>query len=245
MRVVRAHLAVAALVGMFSGTTFAESTIWGTTGLIEVPTARLLRPNSVSVGACWYNEADTTTMFADVGLAPDVEANVVRVKVKDGPDKTVLGAKLLLFKGLPPVTAVPTSPVPTPEQVLRRAAESKARQVIERLLKPAVAVGVRNVNDKRLPGMAGAQFYVVASARIPLVKLNAHYGFLKDRRKLGVIMGADMRLGRYTLMAEYERDHVNAGARIKVGRGTSALVAVRDVDGRRDLLLAVNWKLSL
>lgn len=212
--------------------------------MIEVPTARLLKPSAVSAGMGWYNEADTVTTFVDVGLAPDLEVNAVRVDVEGGPDKTVFGAKMLLLKGLPPTPAPPTAPAPTPEQVLERAVKSKARQIIERLLRPAVAVGVRNANDERLPGMDGAQFYVVASARIPVVKLDAHYGFLKDRRKLGVIMGANLDVGRYTLLAEYERDHVNAGLRAELGRGLSAMVALRDVDGRRDLLLSANWRLS-
>ena len=227
----------------------AEPTIWGTTGLIEVPTARFLRPSAISAGVGWYNEADTTTMFVDAGLAPDLEVSAVRVDVKGGPDKTVVGAKMLLFRGLPPIpsvstTSAPTTPIPTPERALEKAVESKMKQIIEPLLKPAVAVGVRNVNDERLPGMDGAQFYIVASARIPLIKLDAHYGFLKDRRKLGVIMGADLKLGRYTLLAEYERDHVNAGLRMGLGRGLSAMAALRDVDGRKDLLLSANWRLS-
>lgn len=244
MREERALLGLAVAFWLLLPLAHAQSTIWGATGLIEVPTARMLKPMSASAGMGWYNEADTTTMFLDLGLAPGLEANLIRVDAKGVPDKTVFGAKMLLFKGLPPVPTVPPSPVPTPEQVLERAVEPKVRQIVERLLKPAVAVGVRNVNGERLPGLKGTQFYLVASAEIPAIKLEAHYGFLRDRRKLGVIMGVDWRWGRYTLLAEYERDHVNAGLRARLGRNLSALVAVRDVDKRRDLLLSANWGLS-
>ncbi len=239
-------LGVGALFLLAQGA-WAFSTLWGGTGLIEVPTADTLGMAGVSAGAAEYIEADLEILRADIGISPEIEVGATKIK-----DQTAFNAKVVILRGLPPLVSqrLPAG-YPAPETELERKVEEMAAKKLEalinKLLRPTVAVGVRNVNEADLrAGPHGMQIYAVASARVPLLKLGVHYGLLRDRTKLGTIMGADLKLIKgFHVMAEFERDHFNAGVRFALpGPGLTALVALLDVDGRKDLLVSAGWKFS-
>ena len=224
----RATATFAALL-LAAGPVLCAPTIYGGTGLIEVPTAEVVPEGGVSLIASAVQRAEfesgswepklsgektLVTYAVDIGLSKGVELGVAQWQVPKAPTgwqrDTVINAKIQI---------------------------QPMRGVL-----PAVAIGARDIGAK-----AGdsPQFYAVATAKLPLIGARAHYGLIRDAKKSTVISGADLSLtGNLKLMAEYEGRKLNLGLRLTLPViGIYGQVAVLDVDGAKDVALAVGWRL--
>lgn len=212
-----------------AGVALSAPTIYGGTGLIEVPTAEVVPQGGVSLMASVVQRAEfesgswepklsgektLVTYAVDLGISRGVEVGVAQWQVPKAPagwqKDTVINAKIQI-------------------------------QPMRGLL-PAVAIGARDLGAK-----AGdsPQFYAVATAKLPLIGARAHYGLIRDAKKSTVICGADLSItGNLKLMAEYEGRKLNAGLRLTLPLiGIYGQAAVLDVDGAKDVSLSVGWRL--
>ena len=217
------------ILALFAGPGLSAPTIYGGTGLIEIPTAEVVPQGSISLmtsvvhkaefeSGSWEPRLDgektLVTYIVDVGIARGVELGVARWQVPVAPagwqKNTVINAKVQI-------------------------------QPMKGIL-PAVAVGARDLGAK-----AGdsPQFYAVATAKLPLLGARAHYGIIRDAKKSTIISGADLSLtGNLKLMAEYEGRKLNLGLRLTLPLvGIYGQAAVLDVDGAKDVSLAIGWRL--
>ena len=218
-----------AALALVAGPGLCASTIYGGTGLIEIPTAEVVPQGGVSLMAGVVQKAEfesgsweprlngektLVTYAVDIGISRGIELGVAQWQVPVFPagwqKDTVINAKVQI-------------------------------QPMRGLL-PAVAIGARDIGAK-----AGdsPQFYAVATAKLPLVGARAHYGVIRDARKSTIISGADLSItGNLKLMAEYEGRKLNLGLRLTLPLiGIYGQAAVLDVDGAKDVSLSVGWRL--
>jgi hypothetical protein len=186
-------LAVALLVVQ---ATAAAPSFHGYTGLLRVPTADTLDLNEFNLG--WFNVdltgGDENAYAANLGLRDGLEVGVLRTKVERAEAETMLGAKYLI----------------RPETDKH----------------PAVAAGVFDATDE-----VNSTVYVVASkvvagrvrvANDEITGVRAHIG-IGGGQLDGAFIGASAVLGdALTLMAEYDTNDVNLGARLSLGYGFRA-----------------------
>lgn len=168
----------------------AAPAINGATGLIDTPSADALRAGQVSIG--YYHLKDGGVGSAAFGVAKNLEVGVAGFRYEGNDNKTYLNAKLAV----------------APETVLT----------------PGLALGVTDAanQEKR-------SFYAVASKALPLgfrIHVgagNGQYGKVfagleKTINPLSVITGNNA-FPATTLIAEYDGNNMNYGARLSIVPG--------------------------
>lgn len=216
-------------LGLMASVGVCAPTIYGGSGLIEVPTAEVVPQGGAKLMAGAVQEAEfesgsweptlsgektLVTYVVDLGLARGIEVGLAQWQVPLFPTgwrkDTVINAKVQI-------------------QPMRGTL-------------PAVAIGARDLGAKVGDS---PQFYAVATAKLPLVGARVHYGLIRDARKNTVISGADLSLtGNLKLMAEYEGRKLNLGLRLTLPLlRIYGQAAVLDVDGAKDVALSIGWGL--
>ncbi len=178
-------LVVLLLVAM-GGSAWASASLLGPTGLILTPTAESLGTAQFNLGASafFFEGADENAIYGNAGLISGLEVGATRVKVEDVDAETLLNAKLRL-------------PQPLPVGL-------------------SLAVGVIDITDQ-----VDSTPYLVASHTIgaglippvgPLSNPQVHLGIASGIID-GLFGGVSVNYDRTQLMAEYDGDNVNFGAR--------------------------------
>ncbi len=109
---------------------------------------------------------------------------------------------------------------------------------------PAVAVGIEDVFQDTGVGRA---YYLVGSQSIPSARLRVHGGIWTDDQKTGLLLGAEHRFNsHFVLLADYHRDHVNAGIRYMVPDKRMLFeLGVLDVGDKQDYVVGLRHQTSL
>jgi len=220
----RGHLAVGialAAVAMIARPAAAADNIFGTTGLITIPTAHVLDPREAELHV--HPAEDFLSYGASLGVFRGLEVGATLLKgdflrVVNGNGKTV---------ALIPDNSLGAS---GEQEVLINA---KYEALHEHAFVPAVAVGVTDLFSTE---PAGTSFYAVASKTLiratPLNKLSvtAHAGWGTGFYEEEFFLGAEVGLGfpftmasfglPLSLIADMSADHkVSAGARVRLPAG--------------------------
>ena len=192
----------------------AAPSLEGYTGLLLIPTADALNQGEYNVAffALSLEEgADSNVFAANLGLAGAAEVGIARLRPEGGPSETLLNGKYNF-----------------------RAEEGG---------KPALAVGVIDATDE-----IETTAYVVASQTLSrnvlrtgkeIASPRVHVG-IGGGRLNGLFFGASAVLGdTLTLIAEYDSEDVNLGARLALGQGLRAHAGW--INGLNDVALGVSF----
>jgi len=179
-------------LGLLVGSAAASPSFFGYTGLVRIPTADALDKEEYNAAAFAVNvdEGEDYTVFAaNLGLIPQLEVGFARVKPDEASGETWLNAKYAF------------------------APETNRN--------PAIAGGVVDFT-----GETDTTAYIVLSKSFPrhyktalgeIASPRAHIG-VGGGQLDGVFAGLSATLGdRFTLMAEYDSDDFNWGARLAIG----------------------------
>jgi len=193
---------------------WASSSLLGPTGLLAIPSADVVGMARFSVGltATSVEEGtDETILHGTVGLLPDLEVGFARYDPEQGQSETILNGKLRLLGPLPG--------------------------------KVSVAAGVDDLSDQ-----LDRSVYVVASHTLgagvvtglgPMALPQVHVG-IGGGRFDGLFAGISTTLEqRVSLLAEYDGDDLNLGARLPVAPQLEGTVAV--VNGLDDIGLGLSF----
>lgn len=184
-----------------SGTAAAAPSLNGTTGLINTPSSDVVRPEEFSLG--YYHLEHEAVANVNVGLLKNVEIGVSSYDPDGGSRINRLNAKWSLV----------------PESVVT----------------PGLAIGVDDIGDK---GERSA--YIVSSKALPL-GFRVHYGVGNGRydgifgsiektfNPVGALTGKDT-FPATTLIAEYDGEDVNLGARMSIVPGVKVDAGWRDME---------------
>lgn len=183
----------------------AAPSFYGYTGLVTIPTADALDEGQYSIGAFALDVeegVDSNVYTANLGLAEALELGFARLKTEGAPGETIISAKYRFF---------------------RETAEH-----------PAIAAGVIDFTDE-----IDSTSYIVASKSIrwrgettfgeitaPRVHIGAAGGQID-----GLFAGFSAAFGnRLLLMAEYDSQDVNFGARLAISDALRIHAALLDAD---------------
>lgn len=192
----------------------AAPSLLGPTGLLLIPSADTLGLTRWNLGAVgiWSNDDPNRSLLsANVGLLPGLEVGFTREKSESAEAETLLNAKLRLFQ--PPLgrTTVSAGIVDITDQLDR-----SPYLVLTHTLGAGVLTRVGPVTLPQLHvGVGGGRF---------------------DGLFAGVSTTVNRRI---TLIAEYDSEDINIGARIPLAANLEATVAV--LDGCDDLGAQVSF----
>jgi hypothetical protein len=184
----------------------AAPSLMGYTGLLLTPTADALAQDEYNVAffALELEEGiDESVWAANLGVAQDLEVGFARIKPEGSASETFLNGKYQLQR--------------------------------EDGSKPALAAGVIDLTDERDTTvyfvMSKSVHGLLKSQDRELTNPRIHVGIgggLLD----GIFAGASVVLGgKLTLLAEYDTEDVNLGARLALGRGLRAHAGwIRDLN---------------
>jgi hypothetical protein len=179
---------------------WAAPSLTGPSGLITIPTAEVLGMARWNVGGTAVMVADVPdakVVYANVGLLPRLELGFARDDVEEGEAETILNAKVGML-------------MPVPGQVSMAAGVIDISDQIER----SGYVVVSHTVGAGLPIPAG-----------PVALPQIHVGVGSGRFD-GLFGGVSTVVSGYvTVMAEYDGEDVNVGARWPVARSLEATVA--------------------
>lgn len=191
LEVLRKTMAAAICAFALSGVTaFAAPSINGSTGLINNPTADVLQDGEFSIG--YYNLKDGGVGVFNLNLARNLEVGVAGFRYDNHDNDTLLNAKFAL--------------------------------VPETVLSPGLSVGIEDIGDKH-----GRTSYAAASKALPFgfrihagVGNGRYDGFFgaieKTINPVSIITGNNA-FPATTLIAEYDGDRMNYGARMAIVPG--------------------------
>ena len=193
---------------------WAASSLLGPTGLVVIPTADVLGMTQVTVGLTqvWGDaQEDETVVYANIGLLPKLEVGFTHEDAQDAETETILNAKVRLLGPLPG--------------------------------KLTLAGGVMDFTDQ-----IDRTLYVVASHTLgaglltefgQVTSPQVHVG-IGGGRFDGLFAGLSTTVDRrLTLMAEYDGEDINLGARLPVAPQLEASVAA--LNGLDDLALGIQF----
>lgn len=166
---------------------FASPTINGSTGMINCPTADVLRPGQFAVG--YYKFDGGKTGIVDFHLAKNVELGVARFDYDNGSNQSIVNAKFSLIS----------------ERVLRPGIAIGVEDIGNKMDR-----SVYGVVSKVLP--LGFRIH----AGVKSGRFNGTFAGLEKTIKPLAGAGSINYFPTTTLLAEYDGRHMNYGARIAV-----------------------------
>ena len=182
---------------------WAAPSLLGPTGLVTVPTAEVLGLLQWNVGATAARAddgPDESVVFANVGLISGLEIGASTDDVEDAESETVLNAKLRVLGPLPGRITVAAGMMDVTDQIDR-----SSYAVLSHTL-------------------GGGVLTTGGSVALPQVHIGVGTGRLD-----GVFGGISTTVGRQlSLMAEYDGEDVNVGARWRFAPSLEAAVAALD-----------------
>ena len=214
MRTTCMLLAVIAIAATTGSAVWGAPSFGGYTGLLLVPNADVLDAGSFNVG---YFTSDTTdkprAFVGNYGIDGSVEVGINRLRSDDGTD-TLLNAKY----------------------AIRKETEKKV----------ALAAGIVDAT-----GELGRTIYLVGSKSIgkqlrafdkEITNVRVYFGLGSGGELDGLLAGASAVLGkRLALLAEYDSDNFNVGARLYLVEGLRAHAGFFDVGADNDFGLGVSF----
>ena len=197
-----------------SGAGWAASSLLGPTGLVLIPTADVLAMTQFSVGLTqvWADaDQDETLVYANVGLLPKLEVGFTHEDFQNHESETILNAKVRLLGPLPG--------------------------------KVTLAGGVMDLTDQ-----VDRSLYLVASHTLGAGLLTEfgqvttpqlHVG-IGGGQLNGLFAGVSTTVNRkLALMAEYDGDDINIGARLPVAPQLDANMAL--LHGLDDIAVGLSF----
>ncbi|MBP2649987.1 MAG: protein of unknown function rane lipoprotein [Firmicutes bacterium] len=192
-------LLVGAIIFSISAVGLAAPSVSGSTGLINNPSADVLRSGQFSIG--YYNLNDGGAGSLNMNIATNLEVGIAGFRMDNSAgNHTLLNAKYAL----------------APESVLT----------------PGIAVGIEDVADERQRTL-----YAAASKALPFGfrvhagvgtgRYNGLFGAIEKTINPIMITGKDM-FPATTLIAEYDGNHMNYGARMSIVPGVKVDGGWRD-----------------
>jgi hypothetical protein len=208
--VVNRSIAVVAMLLLAASGAWAAPSLFGPTGLMVIPSAEVV--GMAGVNGQWaqisFDSADETIVSANVGPLPKLEVGAAHLEVDHGGSETIINAKY---------------------QVLRPP-----------LIDTAISAGVIDITDEIdvspylvLTHTLGVGYFPTQSGLSnPQVHVGIGGGMLS-----GLFLGASVTvLDKLELMAEYDTEDLNIGARLPL---TSWLVVTAaGLDGLDDFAIA-------
>lgn len=193
---------------------FAAPSLLGPTGLITVPTAEVVGTAQWNVGLSGVSVdqgPDESIFFANVGLLPHLELGAARDKPSGGEGETIINAKLQVLPRLPGEISAAVGVIDLTDQIDRSAYA---------------------VLSHTLGGGVFRRRGTIAPLEIHVGVGGGHFD--------GLIAGLSAGMGNQaTLLAEYDGDHVNLGARWRLAAGVDATIAA--LDGLDDIAGEVSF----
>ena len=192
----------------------AAPSLLGPTGLILTPTADILGMTEFDIGVSGIRSDDNgneTVVYGNAGVLPELEVGLSQDRLEHEDSQTLVNAKLRLFQ--PPLGRFTLSAgmIDMTDQI------NRTSYVV---LSHAIGAGV---------------ITRVGPVTLPQVHIGIGNGRL-DR----VFGGVSTVVGRRVeVMAEYDGNHVNVGARVPLALKFSATVA--GLDGLRDIAAGVSF----
>ncbi len=191
MRTSLTLLCVLLTVCVLVGTAGAAPSFFGYTGLVRIPTADSLNKDEYNLAAFAVNAdegADSTVFAANLGLLPNLEVGFARIKPDEGSGETWINAKYTFMPETSKNPAVAGGVVD-----LTGESDTTAYIVLSKAFGHGVKTSLGEITSPRFHiGVGGGQFD-------------------------GIFGGVSATLGdRFTLMAEYDSEDVNWGARLAV-----------------------------
>ncbi len=206
-------LAIVVLLAV-AGAAGAAPSLLGPTGLILTPTADTVGMTEFNLGVSGIRSDDTpdeTIAYGNVGLVPGLEVGLSHVKLEHEDGETLLNAKLRLFQ--PPLGRFTVS--------------AGMIDVTDRFDRTSYVV-VSHV-------LGAGVISRVGPVTLPTIHLGIGNGQL-DRVFGGVSTVVNRKV---EVMAEYDGQHVNIGARVPLALRFSATVAA--LDGTQELGAGVSF----
>lgn len=211
----RLLLGVAVFALMIGGAAaYADPSLLGPTGLVTVPTAETLGLLQWNVGGAnvWADSGpDESVVYANIGLLPRLEIGFSRIEPEDGDAETLLNAKLRIV-GLPGKVTLAVGAVDLTDQIDQSAYVVLTHDLGAGIISPKGQFTKPQVHV----GVGGGQFD-------------------------GIFGGVSLTLsGKTDVMAEYDGENVNVGARWPIIPKVSLTAAA--LDGFDDLALGLSLK---
>ncbi len=206
--------AVIALALIWTSVGWAASSLLGPTGLLEIPTADVLGMTQFTVGITqvWADaHEDETVAYANVGILPKLEVGFTHEDMQDADTETILNAKVRIFGPVPGEITLAGGVVDLTDQIDR-----SLYLVATHTLGAGLVTEFGQVTAPQLHvGLGGGRYDGLFAGLSTVVK-----------RKV-------------TLMAEYDGDDFNLGARMPVGPHLDATAAA--LNGMDDLALGLQF----
>jgi hypothetical protein len=206
--------AALALALIWTSAGWAASSLLGPTGLITIPTADVLGMTQFTVGLTqvWADaHEDETLVYANVGLLPKLEVGFTREDLQDDESETILNAKVRLLGPLPGKITLAAGVMDFTDQIDRT----------------VYVVGSHTLGAGLL-----TEFGQVTTPQL-------HVG-IGGGRFDGLFAGVSTTVNRkLALMAEYDGDDINLGARLPVAPQVEASAGI--LNGFDDLALGVQF----
>ena len=216
MRTTLTLLAVVAMAAAAGSILWAAPSFMGYTGLLAVPDADVLGSGSFNAGYFSIQaDEDITNFVGNYGIGGNVEIGINRMRVKGEQSETLLNAKY----------AVRTE---TDKKVGLAAGITDATGEIERTI---YVVGSKVIGKSKKMSMFDKE----------ITNIRLHFG-LGSGGLDGVLVGASAILGnRLALLAEYDGDNFNVGARLYLLEGLRAHAGFFDAGGDNDFGLGISF----
>ncbi len=205
---------VIALVLVWTSLGWAASSLLGPTGLLKTPTADVLGMTEFTVGLTqvWADpHEDETLAYANVGVLPKLELGFTREDMEDERAESILNAKVRLLGPVPGEITVSGGVVDLTDEI-----DCSPYLVASHTLGAGLVTKFGEAAAPQLHiGLGGGRYDGLFGGVSTIVK-----------RKV-------------TLMAEYDGDDFNFGARMPVGPRLEATAAA--LDGMDDLAIGLQF----
>ncbi len=196
------------------GAATASPSFLGPTGLVKIPTADSLSKDEYNLGAFVVSAdegGDFTTVTGNIGIVKNLEAGITYIKPEDISGKVWLNAKYTLMPETTKNPAIAGGVIDLTDEI-----DTTAYFVISKAFGHSVDTSLGEITSPRFHiGVGGGQFD-------------------------GLFGGVSAGLGeRFTIMAEYDSEDINLGARYAAS--PEVRIHLGTFDGLSDVGLGVSY----
>jgi hypothetical protein len=199
----RLLLSVLVCLMMVSGVSWGAPSLVGPTGLLTTPTAEVMGMAQWNVGASAVRVdegADRSILYANLGFVSKLEVGATREKLEGAEAETLINAKIQVLGPLPGKISLAAGVIDITDRVDR-----SGYAVLSHTLGAGLLMRGGQITSPQLHvGVGGGRFDGVFGG-------------------LSAIVGRNL-----TLLAEYDSEDVNVGARLPLGANLTATVAGLD-----------------
>lgn len=206
--------ALTCLMMMVSGVCWGAPSLLGPTGLLVTPTAEVMGMAQWNVGASAVRVdegPDQSLLYANLGFVSKLEVGATREKLEGADAETLINAKIQVLGPLPGKISLAAGVIDITDQVDR-----SGYAVLSHTLGAGLLMREGQITSPQIHlGVGGGRFD-------------------------GVFGGLSAVVGRnLTVLAEYDSEDVNIGARLPLGANLTATVA--GMDGLEEVAVGLSF----